>query len=1193
MYQQEAMPSLATLAGYQVRAVNRLIAMLTLALGGLVATSLASAQAQADSPTVRPGERLSTWLLRQPADAYRLALRWTVPSQRIPQARMKHRLLAWLAVMPPSAVHDDSARLRLTEWVKSLPVTGRVPITISDPYWLQAHPDQDPVLDADHLAVLPPRPISVTVITEAAQRCAIPHRAGATTMVYLRRCELDRAERIDQAWLIQPDGRIRRFGVARWNASTQDEPAPGALIWAPSLDAEWPEAFSALLAEFLATQSIDTLEGSQSRLPALFPAITPADLQDLHSDPLGGPEPSANDWGIIGLLQTPTARLAPASDLRFAASRVYPYSRGSVITQPFNWMEAGFRYSFVSTQRYWDNKPDIPYADKSLDVKVRLASETRYTPAIALGFTDITGTGLFSSEYFVASKRWGNVDASVGMAWGYLGHRGNVHNPFSRLLGKEWDARQVDVGQGGNFNVSSYFHGPAALFGGVQYQTPWEKLQLKLEYDGNNYQQEPFDAKLKQSSPINAGIVYRVTPSVDVTAGVERGNTAMLNVVFHGLLDKIAMPKIIDPPTVRVTVARPTHEPDWSLTASDLRAQTLWNVREISRQGSELRVAFRESFSTYRIGRIDRAIAVLHRDAPADVDRFVLSFEENSLPLSEHVVLRNAWVAQRTRYAAWTDTPASEADVEPRPSRRGNLLWRNDGDTFSTGLAPSFGHIIGSASGYFLYHLGVYTPTEWRIRDDTWLSGGLNFRLSDNYERAINSVSNLQRVRTYQKEYVKSSQVTLPNLQVTHVGGVSRNHYYSLYGGYLESMFAGVGAEWLYRPWRSPIAVGVDINRVGQRGFKQDFSMLEPKYQVTTGHATLYLDSGWKSVQVKLSAGQYLAGDRGFTVDVRRTFDNGISVGGYLTKTNLSEVQFGEGSYDKGLYVSIPYDALLPFSSSTIGSIKWSGLVRDGGQKLFRSQPLYDLTDARSQRPGYLSAEKSPWHLRHDTALNSAPERTFFEDFAASAIGAGRQIEREQWGSALVTGGILIVGASLLDKPIDRWAKRHQGGAWNTLGKAANAIPFALGAGSALLWAGAGDEIASETAWTSLKAAAITVGTETLAKYAIGRARPDENLGPGHFSAFGVKAANSSFPSIHLGASYALVTPFAEKYDAPWLYALAGATAFGRIQQRQHFASDTAAGGLIGYAVGSLLLDQQRGRRVSLSPDGVQVRWEM
>jgi hypothetical protein len=37
----------------------------------------------------------------------------------------------------------------------------------------------------------------------------------------------------------------------------------------------------------------------------------------------------------------------------------------------------------------------------------------------------------------------------------------------------------------------------------------------------------------------------------------------------------------------------------------------------------------------------------------------------------------------------------------------------------------------------------------------------------------------------------------MPVLQLTHVHELGNGHYLSAYGGMLESMYGGVGAEWL------------------------------------------------------------------------------------------------------------------------------------------------------------------------------------------------------------------------------------------------------------------------------------------------------------------------------------------------------------------------------------------------------------
>ena len=81
-----------------------------------------------------------------------------------------------------------------------------------------------------------------------------------------------------------------------------------------------------------------------------------------------------------------------------------------------------------------------------------------------------------------------------------------------------------------------------------------------------------------------------------------------------------------------------------------------------------------------------------------------------------------------------------------------------------------------------------------------------------------------------------------------------------------------------------------------------------------------------------------------------------------------------------------------------------------------------------------------------------------------------------------------------------------------------------------------------------------------------------------------------------MGVAFALATPFAQKYDAPWLYGLAAATGFGRIQERQHFFSDVVAGSLMGYGIASLLVDEQRSRDgpvITLGADrSLQAHWK-
>jgi hypothetical protein len=93
-----------------------------------------------------------------------------------------------------------------------------------------------------------------------------------------------------------------------------------------------------------------------------------------------------------------------------------------------------------------------------------------------------------------------------------------------------------------------------------------------------------------------------------------------------------------------------------------------------------------------------------------------------------------------------------------------------------------------------------------------------------------------------------------------------------------------------------------------------------------------------------------LAGDVGATLDMSKTFANGVAVGAWVTKTNVSAQRFGEGSFDKGLYLRIPFDVMTTTRSGNVANLAYNPLTRDGGARLNREFTLYGATSPKSQR---------------------------------------------------------------------------------------------------------------------------------------------------------------------------------------------------------------------------------------------------
>jgi len=198
--------------------------------------------------------------------------------------------------------------------------------------------------------------------------------------------------------------------------------------------------------------------------------------------------------------------------------------------------------------------------------------------------------------------------------------------------------------------------------------------------------------------------------------------------------------------------------------------------------------------------------------------------------------------------------------------------------------------------------------------------------------------SSLPRVRTDYAEYSKEGDPAIEHLTLAAYGRPGKDFYSRVTVGYLEQMYAGISGELLWKPVDSRLALGIEANYVQQREFDQLFGLRD--YDVFTGHASAYYAFG-NGFHGQLDVGRYLAGDYGATLSVDREFANVWRVGAYAPVTDVTSEDFGEGSFGKGIRVSIPLDWALGTPSRRKNNVTIQSLTRDGGARLNVNGRLY------------------------------------------------------------------------------------------------------------------------------------------------------------------------------------------------------------------------------------------------------------
>ncbi len=665
---------------------------------------------------------------------------------------------------------------------------------------------------------------------------------------------------------------------------------------------------------------------------------------------------SFSNYGSVGILQNPNSRFQEEGTLALSWTHNEPYLRGSIVGYPFNWAEVSYQYTDVNNALYSPFKEfsgSQSLKDKSFDLKIRLVNETIRIPQVAIGFRDLAGTGLFSSEYLVASKNVRNFDLSIGMGWGVLSGN-SISNPLARIS-ERFDSRELMEGEGGEFNTGSFFSGDAGLFGGIEYFVPKSKgLRLKLEYDGTNYKKEG-RKPINQDSKINAGLVYPYSKNLSFKLSYIRGNTLSFGFSYTlGLGQKNSQYKSKEPfvpPENADVIRRVTSRSEintYRASLKYLRDQDL-HLQHATIEQDNFSVVYAQSKFRNPVISSGRTIRVLNEVLPESIKKISVSEINGGIGMFSAEIDRSIFAkALEMNDPYLLSNSIKTQDYKYLP---GNYKYNPKSvyPKFFHHLGPDLRSQIGGPDGFFFGDFKLTLKSEALFSKNLSLLSVLSQGVYNNMDDLkLGSNSVLPHVRTDIVDYLKESRgFSIRRFQLNHYSQPSKDIYFKLSAGIFESMFSGYGFEALYRPFERNYGFGVEIWHAFQRDYDQMFGLRD--YKTITGHATIYFKHPSTNLLFKLKGGRYLAKDSGFTFDLSRRFRSGLTLGAFFSLTDISEEEFGEGSFDKGFYFWVPVELFSPrYRSRTFG---WGlrPLTRDGAQAMVHGYPLWGVTDAVSK----------------------------------------------------------------------------------------------------------------------------------------------------------------------------------------------------------------------------------------------------
>ncbi len=650
-----------------------------------------------------------------------------------------------------------------------------------------------------------------------------------------------------------------------------------------------------------------------------------------------------------GLWDMPSARILPDWNVRIKYGRAEPYRYYGVALGLFNRLEVHGQFTEVSTLLGFPGYEYGYYKDRSAGVRLVLWREREWLPQLAVGAYDPIGTLLFPSRYLVASKRWRNLDLTLGLGQGILGGQGYKEIQAERPGGKAPETFDT------TFLFSSPLR-PTRVFGGVEYHAS-PRLTFSLEYSSLEYERL-FGAPDKAAVPINLGFKYRPWPHITLQGGWMRGQEIALGLAAdmplspEGLLvwrkekpyrseerTRWRAEEADDRGLARL-VGEKIQEDGFAGVAVAVRDDALWIEAGNSRYLSDAKALGRLAAIADEIcpSRITTLYVNLTRRG--QVSQSLKARRETLRAFRQSRLDKKGFLA----FAELTDGTLHYQEFFDRPSRPERIVVKDPWYAFS--LNPRLRTFLNNRRGFFKFK-ALLAP---RLKIYPWsgatLHAGVEIPLYNEWDTVDYGAYEPKPARTDLLDFERHS--------ITRLAILALEQYLSLPGrvqarvaaGYFENAYAGIGGELFRFLQDGRFGIGVEGAVVRKRDPEDSFR-LHP--QITAPYYTAFVNlyaQIWPALGLEggLKIGRFLGGDLGARLELRRSYRY-FTIGGWYTATDTDVFVSAKnrGVAEKGVYIRIPFSIFTDRDVRGHLRYEFTSFTRDQGTVVSQPSRLYPL----------------------------------------------------------------------------------------------------------------------------------------------------------------------------------------------------------------------------------------------------------